>query len=151
RLDEAEALCRRAMELRPEYSQAPSVLGYVQLMRGQAEESRRSLTRYAELAGVVAEMRHYTEALVERTLGHAATSPAARPASGSRWGSQQALLCAEIGAWRGETDAAFGWLDKGVAADDPSMASLKIDPLLASLHSDRRWNPLLLKVGLPAD
>ena len=57
----------------------------------------------------------------------------------------------KIPAWRCETDAAFAWLDKAMAARYPGMAQIKINVYLRSLYAGPRWNPLLKKVGLPTD
>jgi len=55
---------------------------------------------------------------------------------------------AEIYAWRGETDAAFEWLDQCLEIRDSGMASILGDHFLASLWTDPRWETLLQKLKL---
>ena len=58
---------------------------------------------------------------------------------------------AEIRAWRGESDAAFTWLDKALTARDPVLSGIKLDAYLQTLHADPRWKAVLKKIGLPTD
>jgi aminoglycoside phosphotransferase (APT) family kinase protein len=68
-----------------------------------------------------------------------------------RFGAEDPSTCAQMRAWRGEADLAFAWFDRALAVRDPYLASIKMDPLLSSLHGDPRWKPLLAKIGLPVD
>jgi hypothetical protein len=91
---------------------------------------------------------HY-EAIVEHAAGNAAASKAATLEFEKRFGVGDPLVAAQIRAWRGEADAAFAWLDKALAARDPSLSWIKFDAYLLTLHTDPRWNALLKKIGLP--
>jgi len=68
-----------------------------------------------------------------------------------RASSRDPLVAAEIRAWRGESDAAFAWLDKALAARDPVLSGIKLDAYLQTLHADPRWKAVLKKIGLPTD
>ncbi|HEX5760494.1 MAG TPA: protein kinase [Thermoanaerobaculia bacterium] len=151
RLAEAEALCREALELGPDSSGAHVILGHIQLLRGEVEAARTSFARANELKGSGDLGRLWAEALVEHTDGHAAASQAAAAEFEKRFGAEAPMSAAEIRAWRGEIDAAFAWLDKALAARDPSLALIKTYLFLRSLHTDPRWNALLKKIGLPTD
>ena len=50
--------------------------------------------------------------------------------------------------FNGETDAAFRWLDRAYRQRDPGMEMLKIDPLLRNLHSDPRFQAMLVRMSL---
>jgi hypothetical protein len=89
--------------------------------------------------------------MVEYSAGNAAASQRAAEEFEKRFGGEDPASCAEIRSWRGDTDAAFAWLDKSLAVRDPSLAQLKLSPSYSRLHGDPRWNELLKKVGLPTD
>ena len=56
---------------------------------------------------------------------------------------------ATIDAALGERDRAFAALDRAWAAHDPIFATIKVHPLLDSLHDDPRFAKLLATAGLP--
>jgi Tfp pilus assembly protein PilF len=151
RLDEAEVLCRGALELRPDNALVYGLLAPVHLIRGRPEEAKASYARYVELSGEGDHGRLWTDAVVEHTAGNQEASRKAVEEFESRFGREDPATCAEIRAWRGEADAAFAWLDKALAARDPYLAQLKTDIYVTSLHSDPRWDALLRKIGLPTD
>jgi hypothetical protein len=39
-------------------------------------------------------------------------------------------------------------MERAYAQHDPGLISMKVDPLLRSLHADPRWQPFLEKMGL---
>ena len=49
----------------------------------------------------------------------------------------------------GETDRAFEWLENALEARDWQMGLLNIEPAFDVLRSDRRFAPLVARVGLP--
>jgi len=51
----------------------------------------------------------------------------------------------------GETDHAFEWLEKALAARDWQMAMLNVEPAFDALRSDHRFAPLVERVGLPRE
>jgi hypothetical protein len=46
---------------------------------------------------------------------------------------------AEALAYRGEINQAFAWLDRAYQQHEASLAGVNRDPLMKSLHGDRRW------------
>jgi len=151
RLDEAEALCRKALELAPDHGDMLNSLAVIHLLRGEVEAARKCYARGNELLGRGDYGRFWYEALVEHTAGNAAASQAVALEFEKRFGAEDPAMAAQIRAWRGETDAAFAWLDKALAARDPSLAQINADIYLKSLRADPRWNALLKKIGLPTD
>lgn len=150
RLDEARALCSRALELQPDYPIGYYVRRLVQL-RGDVEEARADFAKDTELSGDGEWGRLQSEALVQHAAGNDQASGKAAEEIEARFGAEDPLTCARLRAWRGEADAAFAWLDKALAAHDPYLASIKADNSPTSLHADPRWNALLKKIGLPTD
>ena len=57
------------------------------------------------------------------------------------------MAIAEAYACRGETNAAFDWVDRSVAADHPDLAEIHVNPLFRKLHDDPRWSSLLQSLG----
>ena len=60
-----------------------------------------------------------------------------------------AFQIAEVYAWWGNTDKAFGWLDRAYLQHDGGLTAVKVDPLLRSLRPDPRYKALLRKMNLP--
>ncbi len=56
-----------------------------------------------------------------------------------------ALLFASLG----ETDAAFAWLERAFEGRDPTLVSLKTDPMLDPIRSDARFDDLLARMSFP--
>ena len=127
------------------------VIGEIQLRRGRPTEARAAYAKCTDLLGGSDYWRLSFEAMVEHTAGNVEASQRAAEEFERRFGAEDPTPCAEIRAWRGETDAAFAWLDKALAVRGPSLAQLKMFPNMNSLHADPRWNELLKKIGLPTD
>ena len=63
-------------------------------------------------------------------------------------GADSPYQVAEVYAARGDADQAFEWLDRTYRDRDPGLSYMKMDPLLANVRSDPRWNPLLARMKL---
>jgi TolB-like protein/DNA-binding winged helix-turn-helix (wHTH) protein/Tfp pilus assembly protein PilF len=59
------------------------------------------------------------------------------------------LMVAELHAGQGDRDQAFYWLEKAYRRRDYDILVIKVDPALASLHSDPRFGDLVRRLGLP--
>ncbi|HZM71307.1 MAG TPA: protein kinase [Candidatus Cryosericum sp.] len=151
RLDEAEGLVRQVLELKPDSSTAHLRLAQIHLLRGRPDEAKASFAKWNEMARYGDYARLFYESTVEHLAGDERASVAATEEFEKRFGAGDPSACAQVRAWRGETGAAFTWLEKALAARDPYMASLKSDLYLTSLHADARWDALLKKIGLPTD
>ena len=60
-----------------------------------------------------------------------------------------AYQIAEVYAFRGETDKAFEWLDRGYRQHDPGTQELKTGLLVRDLRQDPRYAELLKQMRLP--
>jgi serine/threonine-protein kinase len=149
RLDEAEALVLKGQELWPDRLQA--MLARIYLSAGRVEEARVEWDKAVENSGAGEFIRVFFDALIEHSAGNTAAAHTALAEFEERYGASGPVGCARIHAWRGETDAAFEWLDKAYAASDPSLAYLRQAVEFRSLYSDPRWNALLERIGLPTD
>ena len=93
-------------------------------------------------------------AIVQHALGDAEASEAALQAlieccgvGGDYIGMEYQV--ATVYAYRGEINKAFDWLERAYDARDSGLTDLLVDPLLAKLHDDPRWESFLDKMGLP--
>ena len=62
--------------------------------------------------------------------------------------NQSAYQIAEVYAWRGETERALDWLERAYAQRDGGMVDIKVDPRVASLHGQPRYDALLRAMDL---
>jgi TolB-like protein len=143
RLDEAEAMRRKVLELSPGWLSGHFYLGRILLQKGELEEAlaemRREQSAFWRLTGL---------AIVHHALGQAEDSDAAlselmqTPTDGAGY------QLAQVNDYRGDVDAAFGWLERAAASHDAGLGFAGFDPLLARLHGDARWRPFLERNGL---
>ena len=87
--------------------------------------------------------------MAEPTLGDAKASQQALDQLIASDAADAAYQIAEVYAWRGEKDRAFEWLERAYRQLDGGLASIKIDPLLASLRTDPRFTALLRRLNFP--
>jgi len=88
-------------------------------------------------------------ALVYTALGRRTESDTALQSLEADFAANDAYEIALIHAYRGEADAAFGWLRRCVQTHNSKIVSIKTEPLLRTLHSDPRFQTLLVKLKLP--
>jgi serine/threonine-protein kinase len=146
-LQRAEAVATRALELSPEHGRAARTLGLALLLQRRFPEARAAFHRSSS-----AFYLDMGDAMVEHSLGHPAEAKRALDqilASGiAPKGSYQ---LAQIYAWRGELEQAFGWLGRAADEHDPGIGYVKSDPLLRPLRADPRFAALLQRLRLPVD
>lgn len=141
---EAEAAFRKSLEIKPRAVYTHNGLGLVLLSRGQAqaalEEMRQEPDDTWRLQGL---------AIINQALGKKAEADAALAELREKFGKDAPYAVATVYAYRGDTEAAFEWLDKALAEKDSTITSIKADPLLRPLVKDRRYSALLQKLKLP--
>jgi len=176
RLDEAIALTDRAVTLDP--LRANAYLGDLLHFAGRDEEGlfalKKALASNPNLEGVHAgigkillatghpqealteiqkepsDWQHLTaEALAYYVLKRRQDSDAALSKLIATHATDSPYQIAEVYAYRGEANKAFGWLDTAYREKDPGLNQLKVDPLLTALRSDSRYTALLRKMRLP--
>jgi adenylate cyclase len=137
-LEEAETLRRRVLVLSPGWLSGHFYLGRVLLARGDIPaalaEMQLEQSEFWRLTGL---------AIVRHAMGQPAESDAALEALSEFDLGGAAYQLAQIHGFRGEADAAFGWLDRAVATHDAGLVFVRVDPLLAALHGDPRWEAFL--------
>jgi tetratricopeptide (TPR) repeat protein len=132
-----------ALQLTPQSDYARFALGRTEALdrHGQAALDAFRQIRFtpARLFGI---------ALSEHVLGHPRESDGALKELVSRYAGSFAKETAELYAFRGETDKAFEWLDRAYAQHDGGIANLKLSPFLRNLHSDPRYEAMLVKMKM---
>ena len=134
----------RAMSVNPANSFTKANLATLQLLDGKASEA---LTTCQTIDGEG--FRDSCVAMAAHTLHDAKASQTALDAVIARSATSAAYQIAEVYAGRGEKDLAFEWLERAYRQQDGGLMQLKVDPLLASLHSDPRFKALMKKMNLP--
>jgi tetratricopeptide (TPR) repeat protein len=148
RLEEAADSLRMALFLNPDSDMARYFLGLVLLAQGDAPGALVEIEQMKSTA-VTGYYRLIGTAVVQHALGNVAASDAALAEVIETFGDGGPYQIAQAYAFRGEIDNAFDRLEHGYAIHDPGMAQMLLDPLLANLRDDPRWEPFLDKMGLP--
>jgi eukaryotic-like serine/threonine-protein kinase len=142
-LDEAEPAVRKGLEVDPQFPWLHMVLSRVYLARSRPQEA------LAEAGRDPTPEFHLQElALAYHALGQKQKSDQALAELTRKYQKYSAFQIAEVYAFRGETDAAFTWLERAYAERDGGLSFAKGDPLLASLQSDPRYPAFLRKMRL---
>ncbi len=146
--DRAIEQLRKVLELDPNFPGVHIWLGLANEQKGQ----------YAEAVAELQKARGLTGPEVTGFLGHAYAA----------WGKRAEALrlldelkqlskrnfvppysIAVIHLGLGEKDQTFEWLEMAFKERSPSLARLKVDPMLASLRPDPKFQDLVRRVGLP--
>jgi TolB-like protein/Tfp pilus assembly protein PilF len=140
--DEALANYRTALKLSPQMLGIHSQICFTLLLKGDAQGALAEIQREPEeinrLMGLT---------LIYHALGETAKSDAALAEMIRKYGHDNPYNVAEALAFRREADHAFEQLDKAAQIQDSGLVDLATDEFLANLHGDRRWLPLLRKLG----
>lgn len=139
RLEEAKKELLRAYEISQDSDIARTV-GQILILQGDLEAALAFIERSTE--GV------QDLALVYHALGRTGDADAALTRLIAESGANDPLVIAEVYAYRSNPDEAFRWLEISLKDLDPGDGrlignhfpwELRTSPLLASLHSDPRW------------
>ena len=138
RYDEAIAECRVALSLEPERAISHFRICLALLFKGDAQAALEEAGKEPFDA-----FRWFGEAMAYHSLGDRAKSDAVLARIVEAYASEAAYNIAYVEAWRGNTDAAFDWLDKAVEYKDTGLPMIAADPILKRLAGDPRWLPFL--------
>ncbi len=131
RIEEAKQEFAKVIELDPTYPD--EIIVFTQILEGRYDEALRKADTWRE--GVA---RDHSLALIYHGLGRPTQSDERLDRLIATAGSTDPVLVAEVYAFRGETEAAFQWLQS-------SRPQLRIAPMmyaspfLKSLQADARW------------
>lgn len=146
RLEEAKKELSRAYEISQDSDIAHTV-GQILILQGELEAALSFIQRSTEGADLEQDL-----ALVYHALGRTDDADAALTRLIAESGASDPLVIAEVYAYRGNPEEAFRWLEISTKSFDPGAGllignhfpwELRDSPLLASLHSDPRWEALV--------
>jgi serine/threonine-protein kinase len=146
RADSAAAHLRAVLELTPELARARQYLGDAYLQQGRVAEAVEAY-RSAATRGAPADSARLAYALaVSGRRAEAERLLAALVAPSRRYLSPVPVATAY--AALGDADAAFRWLERGLAERAAWMHNIATAPQLDRLHGDPRWARLVSRMGL---
>jgi adenylate cyclase len=140
-LNESAATSRKLLALSPTYSTAQAQYGVTLLLLGQTAAALAATMKESDSLSNLQAL-----ACVYWGLGRRTDSESVLHALEKGYADRNAYEIATVHAYRGELDAAFGWLDRAFRQHKAALATLRVDPLLHNLHGDRRFDALLRKV-----
>jgi TolB-like protein/Tfp pilus assembly protein PilF len=143
RLAESEEAFRKAVELAHERIVTNALLAIVLLDQGRTDDAVDQAGREPDLV-----WKLWSTAIINHRIGRDPQADAAIKELVSQHSNGNAFQIAEVYAVRGDADGAFRWLETAYNTRDSGITHAKVDPNLASLHSDPRWGPYLKKLGL---
>jgi tetratricopeptide (TPR) repeat protein len=143
RLAEAEAAYRKSLELSPQRITSHLMLTLIFADQGRHEEA------LAEANAEPAEWARLTAlAYAHHLAGRRSEADQSLRELETEHAVDSAYQIAALHAFRHETDAAFLWLDRGVAQRDAGMSQACSEPGFRYLHGDPRWAEFMRKVGI---
>jgi serine/threonine protein kinase/Tfp pilus assembly protein PilF len=142
RLAEAEGAFRKVLEHSPQRTFTRASLSLNLLAQSRGEEALEEAMREPEEV-----LRLWALAIIHHALGHRAESDEALRELIEKYAKSSAYQIAEVHGARGETDAAFEWLERAYAQRHGGLTQMKARPRYHSLQGDPRWGALLKKMG----
>ena len=143
RLAESAATTRKLLDLNPDYATAQAQYGVTLLLMGKNAEALEAATKEPDEASKLEVL-----AAVYWALGRRAESDSALSALEREFGNRNAYEIAAAHAYRGETDAAFAWLNHAYQQNKGIFARVKFDQFFRKLRTDPRFDALLRKAQL---
>jgi TolB-like protein len=141
---EALAAIKAFDDVYPDDKADPYDKGLARLWTGDA---RGALAAFGEAEDWV---KTWGQALAYTRLGDRAGSDRTLAALKAMDGGTLAYQLAGVHALRGEPDLALAQLERAVAARDPGLVDLRIDPVFESLRKDPRFAAIEKRLGFPA-
>lgn len=142
RLADAERDFRRALAISPNYARAHARIADVLVVRGEPHEA------LAEIQKESGALRLKGLAVVYHALGRSEDANTALAQLEELSGASSPMYLAEVHAFRGETDAAFAWLERARAHRDVELPYIMGHPFLSRLATDPRYGQLLVSMNL---
>ena len=143
RYSDAMEISHRIQALSPNTPLLHALNSYVYLLSGRAQEAIAELSREAD-----SQVRDAVMAQMYWASGQREQSDGAIVHLEKTQGGTDAYAIADAHAYRGEKDQAFEWLQRSVQGREPMLQFVRVDPFLASLRDDPRFQGVLAAVQL---
>ena len=143
RLAEAEAGCRKAIEMNPLGRWRHDMLVLALLAQRRFDDAERAAVNSMEQT----EYRLVNFLFVRWSQGQREESNRLLAEIKEKYSTFFAYQLAQAHAWRGEIDEAYAWLETCHTQHDPGAHWTKVDIVFTSLRSDARWPVLMKKLG----
>jgi tetratricopeptide (TPR) repeat protein len=136
----------KALELAPEGFSARMSIGQSLVLLGRYDEAR------SEFAAIPADdlIRLTGEAVIAARTGDIPSAERMIVRMRQLHGALGSYQYAEVYAQAGEKDRAFAELANALAAKDPGLASLRVDPFLDPIRTDPRYPALVRALDFPS-
>jgi serine/threonine-protein kinase len=145
RYSEAVSYSRKLQQESPELFTFPGLLGNSLLMLGRTEEAALAFRQVREEGP-----RILGEALLAARTGGRDLAATMLADLRQREGEMASYRYGQVYAQLGDKDGAFAALGRAWEVRDSRLISLKIDPYMDPLRSDRRYAELIRQIGFPA-
>ncbi len=143
RLADAEQAYRKSLELAPQRITVHLMLALLAADQGRDAEAvelaRREPAEWARLTAL---------AYVHHLGGRSEEAEATLRQLEATHADDSAYQMAAVHAARGEADATFKWLRRGVAQRDAGMSQALAEPVFRKFHDDPRWAEYRASIGL---
>jgi TolB-like protein/Tfp pilus assembly protein PilF len=140
---------RKTLELRPDFAVSHYGLGHVYLQSGMSaaaiEEYEKALAASPDSPATVADLARAL-AVAGRRQEALKTVERWKRLTKGRFAREDQL--AQVYAALGDTERAFGFLQKAYEQRSPGLIWLKVDPRFDTLRADARFDDLLRRIGL---
>jgi adenylate cyclase len=141
---EAEAAFKKALDIAPAFALVHANLAKALLFKEEKQAARQQIDLEPDPA------RQWAgRAAINYALGRGADSDAALKRLTELALPDSAYFIACVHAYRGESDAAFLWLERAFRQKDSYLWAIKGEPYLNSLNGDPRYKAFLKKMNLP--
>jgi TolB-like protein/Flp pilus assembly protein TadD len=144
RLDEAEQMVRRAIELQPGAAWYHQTRTIIEVLRGNAQAALAAAQQ--EPPGA---WQDVALALARQIGGDQSAADATLRTLIEKDAGLSAYQIAEVYALRNDAKATFEWLERALSNRDPGISFLLHDPFILRYKDDPRFAAFCRKVGLP--
>jgi len=125
---------------------AHAVQSWINVFSGKAQAGINAARRETEKP-----VRIFSEAIAYAAAGEADASEQSLKRLITEHGDIWLYQIALVYAYTGRVEDAYSWLDKAYRAKDTGLNVMLVDPFLAAIRGDPRWDKLLVQLNLPTE